>query len=131
MYDQGRSADALDSDAAGLQEDAEVLHHVVGARETDRRRARNLRGRHEHVLDAGIRRFGHDDLRRVHRRGLHVIVVRFFIAGDRDSKLRQGVDVRPETALAQVASARARELKGPDEMRQGRDEHRDGARALS
>jgi hypothetical protein len=44
------------------QKYAEVLHHVIRAREFDRGRAFDFGRRHEHVLDAGVGCFVHDDL---------------------------------------------------------------------
>ena len=58
---QGRRADALDAHAELLEEEAEVLDHVVGAGVADDRGARVTGGGHEDVLGDGVAALGEHD----------------------------------------------------------------------
>ena len=61
MDGEGRCADAIDLYPKLLQEETEVLHHVVGAGVANRHDAWVERCRHDNILSDGVAALGKDD----------------------------------------------------------------------
>ncbi len=125
VHRQRRRADALDADAQLLQEEAQVLDHVVGRGVADDRDAVVAGGGQQGVLGDGVPAFGQHDRPRGGDARFHLGVVDALRRGHRQTEVAQRAHVRLDGAGAQVAAARVGEAEAVHAVQQRAEEHDD------
>lgn len=129
MDGEGGGADAFDADAQGLQEEAEVLDHVVGGGVADDGDAVVAGGGQEGVLRHRVAALGQDDgAVRAHLAVDHRVVVALG-RGDVQAEPAQRDHVRLDGAGAEVAAAGVGQAEALHAVQQRAEEHDDGAGA--
>src|SRR3989344_4144682 len=121
VHDECRGPDTLYLYSAQLKKNTEVLHHVIGTRVLDDGLAGDFRGRHEDAFRPRIARFVHGDFpRRLFFGGdsVHTFRTFFYLYSQSAERLY----VRHHRASAEIASARKRQFKCLEEVRERRRE---------
>ncbi len=120
---QRRGADALDPDAEPLEEEAEVLDHVVGAGVADDRHAVVARGGQQDVLGDGVTALGKDDRPRRPPAGVGCRLVEAVRGDDVEAEVPQRRQVRLDGAGTEVAATGIRQPEPGLVVQQRPEEH--------